>query len=277
MIKIFMSIRNRLAMTRHAITALEKHTKKPYQLYVYNNSTNHLIDEHFEYFRDLYKNRKVTQICFTTEAATFNAFSKAATCNFFGLQHMQDPNQNNYEFLVMMDNDMVVMPDWDVRARQVWDFVKERGTKNIKVVSQLPGGIKNRNKYADIPDFTAAAYGKLGGSGFWIVQPNFFQDVGLLPLKQLVGHHKRHDQLYWNLLQRASNGKEYILGVRPKFAIHCGPVAGSVCNRLTRNSRNKDKLKMICFEDQEKNLGSMSFDEFWKWIWEKQKKLIEGW
>jgi hypothetical protein len=277
MIKIFMSVRNRLAITKHAITALEKHTMGPYQLYVYNNATNHLIDEHFEYFRNLYKQGIVSQICFTTEPTTFNAFSKASTCNFFGLQHQQDPKKMNYDFLVMMDNDMIVMPDWDERARQVWNHVKETKQKNIFVVSQLPGGIKSKVDYPLIPGFKVCAKGKLGGSGFWTVQPDFFDKVGFLPLQQLVGQHKKHDQLYWNLLGRASQGQPYILGVRPKFAIHCGPVAGSVCNILTKNSRNKNPKGLINFEGQEQNLGNMTFDEFWKWIWTEQKRLVQGW
>jgi hypothetical protein len=278
MIKIFMTVRNRLAITQKAIEALEKHTTCAYQLYIYNNATSYLVDEHFDFFRDLYKQKRVTQVSFTTEEATFNAFSKASTCNFFGLQHQQDPKKGKYDFLVMMDNDIIVLPKWNERALAAWRYIKNQKMTHIYVVSQLPGGIKGKTPVTTkIPGLERMAQGKLGGSGFWVVQPDFFDKVGFLPLQQLVNQDKKHDQLYWNLLTKASGGNNYIVGVRPKFGIHCGPCAGSVCNRLTRNRGNKNRLQMIEFKEQEENIGSMTFKQFWKWITEEKTHMLKDW
>ncbi|MGD2072086.1 MAG: hypothetical protein PVG65_01165 [Candidatus Thorarchaeota archaeon] len=283
MIKIFMSVRNRLAITQKVIEAIRRNTSTKYQLYVYNNNTTYLVNEHFEYFCDLYKKKEITQVSFTTDASTFNAFSKASTCNFFGLQHQQDPNKEKYDFLVMMDNDIILLPGWDKRVKIAWDFIKKKGDKwnHIKLVGQLPGGIKQKNKeLINIPGLEAARTGKLGGSGLWCVKPNFFKDVGLINLARLVGRSKMHDQLYWRLLEKASGGKHYILGIKPKLGIHCGAIAGSVCNRLERNRRKPAKHKelLIEFQDQEETIGNLDFDTFYKRITTAKKyERMRGW
>jgi len=107
MIKIFMTVRNRLAITKKAIYALKKHSKLPYQLFVYDNATNYRIKEHFSYFLKLYQKGQIAQITFTTTDSTFNAFSKASTCNFFGQQHEEDPKKYTYDFILMIDNDII--------------------------------------------------------------------------------------------------------------------------------------------------------------------------
>ena len=117
MIKIFISVRNRLAITQKCITAIKRHTKIKHQIYIYDNASNYLLQDHFLYFYNLYKSGQITQVTFTTEQSTFNAFSKASTCNFFGQQHEQDPNKDKYDFLIMIDNDVILAPKWDVKLR----------------------------------------------------------------------------------------------------------------------------------------------------------------
>lgn len=276
MIKIFLSVRNRLAITKKCITALQKHSTIPFQLYVYDNDSNYLIDEHFGYFCKMYKKGIIAQVTFTTSKTTFNAFSKASTCNFWGQQHEQDPNKDNYIFLLMLDNDVIVTPGWDQKLKAAWKYVKKNKIDTVKVIGQRPGGIKSLDpKVHKIGEMTARV-GTLGGSGLWSVQPNFFRDVGFLNLKSLVGHDKKHDQLYWQLLQKASKNRHYIMGLQDKLGIHCGRQAGSVCNRLTRSRGRKDRLDLIKFEGAEKNINSMTFEEFFKLIY-NDKKLLGDW
>ena len=126
-----------------------------------------------------YAKGDISQITFTSEATTFNAFSKASTSNFFGLQHEQDPNKNKYLFLVLMDNDIIVTPGWDLKIRAAWQYIVRNKMRNIKVVGQRPGGIKNVDKKAHkIAGEMTAKVGRLGGSGLWSVRPDFFRDVG---------------------------------------------------------------------------------------------------
>ena len=56
MIKIFLTVRNRLAITAKCITALHKFSELEHQIYVYDNNTTHMLDEHFNVFQ--YTNAK---------------------------------------------------------------------------------------------------------------------------------------------------------------------------------------------------------------------------
>lgn len=276
MIKIAVTIRNRLAITKKCVAAIKRHSKIPHQLYLYNNSSNHLLKEHFEYTYNLYKQGLVTQVTFNTDASTYKAFSKASALNAFGLSHEQDPAKDSYHFLVFMDNDIIVTPGWDQVFYEGWKFVSNHKLSNIKVIGQLPGGIKQRNNIKSKIAGCTAAMGKLGGSGLWTVRTNFFRDVGYLDIKQLVGHNKRHDQMYWALMNKKTNGKEYILGIRKKLGYHCGPFAGSVCNILTKQKNNPKKMEGIKFKVQEEKIEAMSFDEFYEKV-TTDPKVQRGW
>ncbi len=267
MIKIFISVRNRIAITQKCITAIKRHSKVKHQIYIYDNASNHLLKDHFLYFYNLYYSGQISQVTFTTETSTFKAFSKASTCNFFGQQHEQDPNKDKYDYLVMLDNDIIVAPDWDVKLLTAWKYVTKHNMKTIKVIGQRPGGIKHLDaKVYEIGKNLNGRIGSLGGSGLWAVRPNFFRDVGFLDLKRLVGQDKKHDQLYWQLMSKASGGKPYIMGLVTKLGYHCGPMAGSVCNRLSRNRNAPDKRKVIKFEENENRISSLDFDTFYKKI-----------
>ena len=141
----------------------------------------------------------------------------------------------------------------------------------------MPGGIKNTvNPRVKIDEKIEGRVGKLGGSGLWSVRTNFFEDIGFLDLKQLVGHDKRHDQLYWQQLDLSTGGKPYIMGLNQKLGIHCGKVAGSVCNRLTMNKGKSNKGDLIKFKEAERKISSMDFDTFYKEIF-NDVALVRDW
>lgn len=242
-----------------------------FQLHVYINQSEHRTDETFEFFRDLYKENLVTQVTFNTNDSTFNAFSKAVACNQFGLNHEQDPLKDTYDFLLMLDNDMIVAHDWDVKLKKVWNHVREKKMKSVKVVTQIPGGSKGTKLLDKKIIGCNAKLGHLGGSGFWCVQPNFFRDIGYLDVPPLVGHNKKHDQHYWRKLQKKTGGN-YVLSIGDIFAYHTGSIAGSICNRLTRNKNYKsnDCSKTV---EVEKRIDALVFDDFYKEISDPKKKL----
>jgi len=278
MIKIFLTVRNRLAITKKCIAAIQKHSTLPYQLYVYDNQTNYKLEEHFDYFSSLYSDGLVSQVTFNTNASTFNAFSKAASNNMFGLMHQQDPEKKKYTFLLMLDNDIIVTPEWDQPLASAWKYVRKNSLNDIKVIGQSPGGVKQKKTLININDKLSGRTGKLGGSGLWSVRTNFFDDVGVLDLTKLVGFDKKHDQHYWRLLERSTNGKPYILALNRKLGIHCGKITGSVCNRLTRSKGRPEeqKLELIKFAKAEERIDNLSFDEFFKSIY-NDNGLISDW
>ncbi len=273
MIKIFLTVRNRLAITTKCITALQRHSTIPHQIYVYDNLTNFKVDEHFMYWSILYKKGIVQQVTFNTKESTFNAFSKAIACNQFGQLHSMDPNATRYFFLLFMDNDIIVTPGWDDILNKAWSDALRYGLNDVKVISQSPGGIKAKVEYPQKIGGQRAFLGKLGGSGFWSVRPNFFKDVGYLDVKELVGRNKGHDQKYWARMDKAANHQNYIMGLGYPLAIHCGKIAGSICNSLSRDRNDLEKIK---FERVEEEIDKMSFDSFFEMI-KKDTQLVKDW
>jgi len=256
MIKICITVRNRLAITKKCLEAIKRHSILPHQIYIYDNNTNYLLNEHFKYFHELYKKREISQITFTTIQSTFNAFSKAVTFNLFGRQHEEDPEKGSYNFLLLLDNDIIVTPGYDQKLAAVWKYMKKNNMKDVKIVGQKPGGIKGMKKVDYNIGKMVGRVGKLGGSGLWSMRSDFFRDVGFLE-----NHNKKHDQLYWQKCEQATNGKPYIFALQEKLGIHCGKLAGSVCNRLARNVDADIK-----FEGAEKEIDNMNFDTFYNKI-----------
>jgi hypothetical protein len=218
----------------------------------------------------------IAQVTFNSDTSTFNAFSKASACNMFGLQHEQDPKKDDCSFILILDNDIILTPKWDKVIQQGWNYVKQKNLNYIKVIGQLPGGIKSKSEEHKISQDLIGRAGVLGGSGLWTVRSNFFTDVGLLPLNQLVNQNKRHDQLYWQLLAKASPGKHYIMGVNKKLGIHCGKMVGSVCNVLTRQRPQNRDLNAINFKKSDDVIRSMDFDTFFENI-QNNQQLIADW
>ena len=231
------------------------------------------------YFSMLYEKGIISQYTVNTKESTFNAFSKAVACNQFGLNHEMDPIKDKYDFLLFLDNDIIVTPGFDKILKNAWDDVNRLKMDHIKIIGQLPGGIKSKTIITEkIGGLTGNKIGKLGGSGFWSVRPNFFRDVGYLDIPPLIGLTKKHDQNYWTKLEKTSKGKDYILGLNHKLCIHVGSIAGSICNTVTRNKNSKQKNveELIKFEVAEKKIDSMTFDEFYKSI-VNNKEMIDNW
>lgn len=278
MYKIFLTCRNRLAVTTKCITALKKHSLYNHQIYVYENLTTNKIQEHFMYWCLLYEQGLITQVTFNTKDSTFDAFSKAVACNQFGHNHEMDPKKDSFDFLVFIDNDIIVTPGWDKIIIDAWKDINRLKMNNIKIIGQLPGGIQNKKNISEkISGFNAQS-GTHGGSGFWSVKPNFFRDVGYLDVHKLVGLNKKHDQNYWLKLSEINKGKDYILGIDHKLVIHVGKIAGSCCNVLTKNKNLKQKNieDLIKFEASESYIDSMKFDEFYRKI-ENDITLTKDW
>jgi len=272
MYKIMITVRNRLAITKKCIRALKLHSKHPHQIYIYDNQTNYNLNDHFAFYNKLMRQGRVSQITFNTNESTFNAFSKAAACNAFGKQHEMDPKKDNTDFLVFLDNDIVVCPGWDDILLKAWrDVNKNKKLQHVKIIGQRPGGIKQAKRLTQPIAGRTAVVGKLGGSALWCVKPNFFTDVGYLKLAQLINLNKKHDQLYWAKLSIAAQNNPYIIGLDCKLGIHCGAIAGSVCNSLT-----KGRHKEISFKAADDKINSMKFDPFYKMI-SKDMRLHKDW
>jgi len=275
MYKIVINVRNRLAITKKCLESINKHSVFPREIYVYDNLTNYRLDEHFDFFRELYQKNIIHQYTVNSDKSTFNAFSKVVALNQFGYNHNMDPNRNKYDFLLFLDNDMIVTPGWDTFITDAWNQIKNNRLNNIKIVTQYPGGLKNATTTKYKVKNENVFSGKLGGSGFWAVNTNFFNTVGFLDCKYFIGKNKKHDQMYWSKLNRSSSNHDYIWAIQAKMAIHTGGIAGSVCNALTRNRNKKEGLEKVKFKEIDSKIDQLTFDQFYNGI--KEKNILYKW
>ncbi len=266
MIKIMLTVRNRLEITKKCIESLQKNTKLDYHLYVYNNLTSYRLNEHFEYFCKLFKQGIIKQLTFNSKESTFNAFSKAVSSNSFGHLHNDDPNKNKYDFLVMLDNDILLQNGWDYIILRAWEEVINHNLTNIKVICQHPGGLVDAEK---LP-FQIAGYdaiiGKFGGSFFWTISPKFFEEVEFLDISQLVGLTKKHDQNLWPRIQKAANSDKYILSLKAKMGLNAGSIVGSICNVIGYGNQSAINLEKIKYKETDKMIQNMTIDELYSKI-----------
>ena len=277
MLKILVSVRNRLGISKKCIQSIERNAVEDYQIFVYNNLTNYRLDDHIKYFGNLYKEGRIAQVTFNSKDSTFNAFSKAVSSNMFGLQHEQDPDKDKTEHLMILDNDIVIIhKKFDKLLRKCWQDVKKKKLNNVKIIGQKPGGIKGCKTIIEGGLCgIEARIGKLGGSGLWHICSDFYRDVGFLDLKKLQGQNKKHDQMTWQLCEKATNGEPYIIALKTKIGIHCGKIAGSVCNPLSKMNP-KDALEKIKWSKADKEIEAMTYDNFINMIME-DKYLANDW
>jgi len=277
MFKICITVRDRLAITKKCIEAIKRHSTIDHQIYIYNNSTKFYTKQHFEYFWKLYENNLITQVTFNTDDSTFNAFGKAVAFNQFGRLHMEDPNKGKYDFLLLLDNDIIVTENFDRILTRAWRDVEKYKLDYIKIIGQMPGGIKDSVKLQQPIAGFEAKEGRLGGSGLWSMRTNFFKDVGFLNLKNLVGFFKKQDQMYWRVLSKASSKPGfYILGLKHKLGLHCGKYTGSICNTLSRGGLAKYEESKANFIKLEKDIESQSFSDFYEMI-QNDKEIVRSW
>jgi len=271
MFKIVICVRNRLGITKKCIESICRHTKLPYEIYIYDNLTNYRLHEHFIYFHKLFQKKIIHQYTVNSNISTFNAFSKVVALNQFGHNHQMDPNKNKYDFLVFLDNDMIVTPDWDLYLDEAWKKIKTNKIPNIKIVTQYPGGVKFVKPLKFTIRNSETMSGKLGGSGFWAVNQDFFDTVGFLDCKLFIGKNKKHDQIYWRKLNKISRNKNYIMAIKANMVIHAGGLAGSVCNTLSKSKNDKKKLEKVKFKEVDSKIESLLFDDFYNGIKNESK------
>jgi len=235
----------------------------------------HQLDRHFGFYHTLLKQKLVHQVTFNTTESTFNAFSKAISLNAFGQNHEQDPEKNKCEMLVTLDNDVIVMPGWDQILREAWYEIERLKIPHVYAITQQLGGAVKYGKWLERKIAGYKAYhGKLGGSCLWSSRSNFYEKVGLLDVKPLVGFNKKHDQHYWVKMETLSNGAPYILGLDAPLLLRGGPIAGSVCNVIGFGAP-KHKLEQVRYENQDAAIDSKSFNEFYEKLFLEYEQIIK--
>ena len=252
-----------MAITKKCIEALERFSTLEHHIYVYDNLTTHKLWEHADYFARLLESKVISQVTFNSADSTFNAFSKIVSCNQFGRSHEEDPRKDEYKYLMIMDNDIIVKPGWDIIFKEAWSYVNKSPLlrKHIKIISQLPGGFLQCKRYSrKIASYEA--YTCIGGaSSFWSIRSNFFRDVGFLDIKESIGQSKFHDFKYREILDRNNKDAKigYGLALDAPMAFHVGGIYGSICDML--HIGNGDRIKGAEFKEDERVVSSLTLDD----------------
>ena len=274
-ILVFLTVRNRLEITKKCVEALYKYTSRPVHLFVFDNLTQTRVDDHFNYFCDLYKQGKIKKYVVNTTESTCNCFSKATSWNEMGLFVETHPNKEMYDWILCIDNDMIIIePGWDDIIKETMEVV-EKKVPDIMIYTQAPGGVSGTEITIPIKGKDVSArIGVNGGSGFWNVPTDFFSKIGLLELEPLVNINKRHDLNLWEKLNEWSNGTPYTFAINLPLALHTGYYNGqdlSICKK----TRNNPSLN-IDFEEFDTIVGNMNFEEFITWI-KKDQEVFRKW
>lgn len=302
MIRIMMSCRERPAYTEKCIEALEKYTESEYELFLFddrseNKKTHELYIRLAEETRekDPRHNRiDLLGIIPPKSQVNHGTFGKAwwwvifAYMSTYGHGNRFDDSRRRFDFMVLMDNDIFVKREgWDRFLMMGWDLINYRTKvgddrfKNIKILTQAPGGIMSprgpgqkkfdlfvpeSGRYFGQKKEIKIRIGPCGGSGFWMIKPTYFNEVGTLPLESILGQNKKHDQLSWAIHQQTTKSLMYAGGlwtqtIGPKedngvLALHVGH-EHSICNYLTYGHNQIRKR----IDREERNFKDMTVEE----------------
>jgi len=271
-IRVMISTRERLEYTIKCIQALERFTKNDLEIFLFDDRSKENLAERFQYYKYLVENNKIAhlEILPSDSKISFNTFGKAVSWNIFGyISSFMFPEQY-FDWILLIDNDIIVRKEgWDTKLIETWRRINQyKELKTIQVVTQAPGGIMGEKLEFDLEDGYKIRVGSAGGSGFWFLKKDYFKNMGLLPLKFLIGKSKGHDQLSWQLHQLRTNSRRYVAGLWDKLALHIGHNR-SICNYLTWGREKKtapgDKIRADrikeAIEKEENKLKQISLDE----------------
>ena len=254
MIKVFLSVRNRLGLTKQCLEALRRYTKAPLEIYVFDNLTEpRLLAEHAAFFADKILRGEIAQYVINTAASTHGSFSLCAAATQFADQYARDA-RGTCKMILQLDNDVIVEGGWDSSVRLIWDAVKKAGIDTVQYVSPFVwGSHKTDVMVGEVP----VCVGLMGGSAFMAMQPDFYSTIGMPEPRLLRGKCKGYDRwLGWHI--EAKIPESYAATADLPLATHCGPLVASICNRL----HNGEEAYSPEIEEHDRAIGEMSFEDF---------------
>jgi len=266
MIRIMMSTRERPIYTLRCIEALEKFTSESFEIFLFDDRSQEKLPKRYELYSQLVKQNRISflGVLPPQSEVSHNVFGKAYFWNLFGFMSTYEQNTfaesfRKFDWLMLIDNDIFVRKQgWEQDLIHCWKLIDEHPdfSKTVKVVTQAPGGVMGEKLDMELAPGWKVRIGCYGGSGFWLLKPNYFMEVGLLPLQYLVGQNKKHDQLSWSVLEKQTQSQRYICGVWKQLALHVGH-DHSVCNYLTTGQNAIRKR----YEREDKAFEDMTVDE----------------
>lgn len=257
-----------------------------------------LVPERMEFFYNLLKNEKIKYYSYEKAYSTANCFPKVVCFNrwidIMNLKYNIEDIDSKKEFYLLIDNDMILMPEWDTYFLSLFEMENsDRFLKDIHFVCPYPSGIVSKNIDSNnIPQspqfrkfdlknnynsdkFKFITSNGGGASGFWFMNHKMLNSVkwDYGDIIEVKGRFKRQDKNTWKIIKRKNGNYMHYVGTieqqsKLPLIIHLGGgiTDGSICTKAHNNKYCKDASKKLSEEEKEEfnNLSPMQIYEKYK-------------
>lgn len=283
--------RDRIILTQKTIDSLLSFSSvfKNIHIYVFDNlsCTN---KERILYFYQLLEEGKIKYYSHDTSVSLTNCFGKSVIFERWLNMMMNDYNikqskmLDNKNYYLLIDNDVIVGPNWDKYFLSASEFIETSGKeKLLYFFIQYPGGVPKihrdkiftkyivQNKYLNNKNYELTSYGSGGGSGFWFMNTKQLMMMNSLWNYRMISdthnQFKKHDTSTWFAIKKKHGAIKYTAAIKAEqpLVLHLGGVIGSICNVLTsKQNYDEKRVVMNLKEETLKNLSILEIFEKYK-------------
>jgi len=275
-LNVFIASRDRPILTEKTIDSIYDNSTIFDKIYISCYDNLSLPDQNrFSMFSRLLSDGKIHFYSYDTNYSVGECFPKAVEVNRwmnsmvlnFNMAKIWDPTGINQQYFMLIDNDMLLGPDWD---KVFVSSIDSYHSKDLYFITQFPGGITARggnrdmskteqftikNKFSNSTfDFITASRG--GSSGFW------FMDIEMI--KKLIWkdsmyievfrRYKKQDSATWKMIiEKHGRDYKYVGAVVPEpgapYVVHLGDYVGSICKSEMMKKYGSEKKQFMYKEE----------------------------
>lgn len=294
-LSVMIPVRDRLVLTKKCIESILLNSEEfnEVSIYVFDNKSD-IDSDRFNYFQTLLQQNKICYYSYDTNKSCYNCFGKAVTFKRWVSMMEEDMEVRKLvcdssikhceQYYMLIDNDFIVGPGWSKPLISSAKFLRSRYPQ-LHYIVPFPGGTPERfrankevieidNVYNN--EKIKVHFANRGGSsGLWFTWYEGLVNLkwDFLSMAHTYNADKRHDSETWNYIRRTKGDINYVSCIETPnpVALHIGPLTGSICNFLTKNTylENKDIIQI-----REKEIfDPLSVMQ----IWEKYKNTQNRW
>jgi len=278
--------RDRTVLTLKCIESIHGTSKlfTDINVYVFDNLSNMDISR-MNMFSKLLATNQIKHYSYDTSQSTYDCFPKpiifrrwaSMMIDQYELYNKIGKEPNIKDVYMLLDNDMILGPDWDSYFITALDNILKY-SKEIKFIVKYPGGIplkfrehapsfKLTNRYKNNEEFEVITSNFGGGSGCWVMDIKMLKYLtwSIEEISKTLGKFKGHDTATWARIRKEFNDTQYVAAVKPRnldtnpLIIHMG--AGSMCMSLNKNEYGTARSK---FSGEESKYRDMSYSEIFQ-------------
>ena len=280
--------RDRFIMTQKTIDSLytfSKHFEK-INIYIFDN-LSYYNEERILLFYKMLNEGRIKHYSYDTPTSLTNCFGKSVSFERWLHMMINDLNikqlmkQETDHYYLLIDNDMLVGPNWDEYFLSASRYLEQTDKeKLVYFFIQYPGGVPKihrdkiftryilSNEFSHEKSFELNTYGSGGGSGFWFMNKKQLLMMNSLWTHKVIsnsyGHYKRHDTSTWFAIKQKHGAIKYNAAIKADqpLVLHLGGVIGSICNVLTSKKDYNELSKDM--KIREETLKELTVEEIFE-------------